>query len=505
MSFQDNRAMGGNGQLGSVSGGDTGDYGRYGGSGGGFNSNSNSTLGGSGGNGAGEYIKDGRPGKPGSDGGFGAGGGGGGGGGGAFSGWLLDDPEDVAGNGGAGGAGGFGAGGGGGGGGGHDYDFYTRNEDGTGGAGGTGGQFGGDGSPGHSGGSERLGGTGGGGAGLGGAIFVNSGANLTLLNSVFTGNSVAGGTGANNGKGLGANIFVKDGGTAQAIGTNYSDTYGTINTVSFPDGYEYDNEYDRSIYRLTTAGTWQQAQLQAESLGGNLVTINNEKEQNWLVTTFGGTENLWTGLTDKVTQSEYKWASGETSTYTNWYPGQPDNAGNKDYVGMNFGGAGRRILDAGKWSYLPNTASIRGIVENKLFEYNGSKYLLTGPGTWEQAQAQAQSLGGNLVTINNENEQKWLVTKFGDTENLWIGFTDQVKQGEYKWASEWASDKTSTYTNWYPGQPDNAGNKDYVGMNFGGAGRRILDAGKWSYLPNTASIRGIVENKLFEYNGSKYL
>jgi hypothetical protein len=42
---------------------------------------------------------------------------------------------------------------------------------------------------------------------------------------------------------------------------------------------------------------------------------------------------------------------------------------------MNFGGAGRRILDAGKWSYLPNTASIRGIVENKLFEYNGSKYL----------------------------------------------------------------------------------------------------------------------------------
>ena len=140
-----------------------------------------------------------------------------------------------------------------------------------------------------------------------------------------------------------------------------------------------------------------------------------------------------------------------------------------------------------------------------MFNYNGSQYTLTSYGTWQEAQAQAQSLGGNLVTINNENEQKWLVTKFGDTENLWIGFTDQVKQGEYKWASEWASDKTSTYTNWYPGQPDNAGNKDYVGMNFGGAGRRILDAGKWSYLPNTASIRGIVENKLFEYNGSKYL
>ena len=103
-------------------------------------------------------------------------------------------------------------------------------------------------------------------------------------------------------------------------------------------------QYNGSIYRLTTAATWQQAQSQAQSLGGNLVTINNQAEQDWLVGTFGGSEQLWIGFTDEVTEGEFKWVSGETSTYTNWFPGEPNNAGNEDYVGMNFGGAGNGMI-----------------------------------------------------------------------------------------------------------------------------------------------------------------
>ncbi|MFN4844548.1 MAG: C-type lectin domain-containing protein, partial [Dolichospermum sp.] len=234
-------------------------------------------------------------------------------------------------------------------------------------------------------------------------------------------------------------------------------------------------EYNGSIYRLTTAGTWQQAQAQARNLGGNLVTVNNQAEQDWLVSTFGLWEQ-WIGLTDEVTEGQFRWASGETSTYTNWAPGQPDNGGgNEDYAGMNWGGAG-------KWNDYPSTVSLRGIIENKFFEYNGSKYLLTGSGTWQQAQAQAQSLGGNLVTVNNQAEQDWLVSTFGDSERLWIGLTDEVTEGQFRWANG----ETSTYTNWAPGQPDNFWNEDYV---------HIGSNGKWNDWTSAGSARGIIEIK----------
>jgi Ca2+-binding RTX toxin-like protein len=119
--------------------------------------------------------------------------------------------------------------------------------------------------------------------------------------------------------------------------------------------------YNGNTYLLTNLLTWEQAQAQARSLGGNLVTINSQAEQDWLVTTFGGTDRFWIGLTDNVTEGQFKWASNETSTYTNWFPGQPDNGGpppGEDYVVMNFGAAG-------KWNDFPsnNNFTFRGIIE----------------------------------------------------------------------------------------------------------------------------------------------
>ena len=246
--------------------------------------------------------------------------------------------------------------------------------------------------------------------------------------------------------------------------------------------------YNGSIYSLTNFATWEEAQAEAQSLGGNLVTINTQAEQDWLVSTFGGTEQLWIGFTDKVTEGQFQWASGETSTYTNWFPGttgipaQPDNGGpqGEDYVVMNFGAAGQ-------WNDYPNNLTpFRGIIEIQQATYNGSTYLLTEVfGTWEEAQAQAQSLGGNLVTINSQEEQDFLTNTFGGTEELWIGLTDKVIEGQFKWASN----EISTYTNWFSGQPDNGGpqGEDYVVMNFGAAGQ-------WNDYPNNLKpLRGIIE------------
>jgi hypothetical protein len=164
--------------------------------------------------------------------------------------------------------------------------------------------------------------------------------------------------------------------------------------------------YSDSTYSLVSAGTWQQAETQARSLGGHLVTINSQSEQDLLTNQFVGTEQLWIGLTDEMTEEQFTWASGEPSTYRNWHTDQPNNYNNEDYVGMNVG-------SQGQWNDYNSSTSLKGIVENKFFEANGSKYLLTGSGTWEQAQAQALSLGGHLVTVGSQTEQDYLTRKFG--------------------------------------------------------------------------------------------
>ena len=124
--------------------------------------------------------------------------------------------------------------------------------------------------------------------------------------------------------------------------------------------------YNGKFYLLSNAATWKEAQAQAVSLGGNLVTVNDAAENQFLVNTFGGTEQLWIGLTDEVTEGQFKWANGEAVTYTNWLPGEPNNArSGEDYVQIN-------LLGVGKWNDLPNDTSsydsripnsLRGIIE----------------------------------------------------------------------------------------------------------------------------------------------
>jgi Ca2+-binding RTX toxin-like protein len=116
--------------------------------------------------------------------------------------------------------------------------------------------------------------------------------------------------------------------------------------------------YNGKFYFLSSAGSWTQAQAQAVSLGGNLVAVNDAAENQFLVNTFGGTERLWIGLTDEVTEGTFKWVNGEAVTYTNWYPNEPNNSGgNENYAEFN-------LLGAGKWNDLPNSlVFLRGIIE----------------------------------------------------------------------------------------------------------------------------------------------
>jgi formylglycine-generating enzyme required for sulfatase activity len=93
-------------------------------------------------------------------------------------------------------------------------------------------------------------------------------------------------------------------------------------------------------YTLSPPGTWEASQQWAASKGANLVTIRSAAEQEWLRATFAQTQpaGLWLGLNDFQTSREWRWVSGESVTYTNWHPGEPNSPSER--AGMMFQGGG---------------------------------------------------------------------------------------------------------------------------------------------------------------------
>ncbi|MGD1899739.1 MAG: DUF4347 domain-containing protein, partial [Phormidesmis sp.] len=137
----------------------------------------------------------------------------------------------------------------------------------------------------------------------------------------------------------------------------------------------------------------------------------------------------------------------------------------------------------------PRTAQI-AIADNDGFTYNGNQYvLISSAKTWLQAQAEAERLGGNLVTINTAQEETWLKQTFGKDEGFWIGINDIDTEGTF----EWASGESVGYTNWAPGEPNNGrSGQDYGWMNFSATRQWDDDSPEVTRL-------GIIE--IGDYNG----
>lgn len=124
------------------------------------------------------------------------------------------------------------------------------------------------------------------------------------------------------------------------------------------------NANNGHIYYLLTISTWTQAQAGAESLGGNLTTINDQLEHLWVYSTFGSylsqPRQLWIGLTDREIEGEFTWNNGEPVGFTNWGTGEPNNAnGAEDFVVIMASNAS----EPGKWNDLQDSVPSYGVVE----------------------------------------------------------------------------------------------------------------------------------------------
>lgn len=101
-------------------------------------------------------------------------------------------------------------------------------------------------------------------------------------------------------------------------------------------------------YQLLSQSDWSAALLEAVDLGGNLATVQDAEQQNFIFNTFGDysgdQRNLWIGLFDPTQDKDggthagnFVWASGAPVTYTNWDVGEPNDAnGDEFYTAMYY-------------------------------------------------------------------------------------------------------------------------------------------------------------------------
>lgn len=151
---------------------------------------------------------------------------------------------------------------------------------------------------------------------------------------------------------------------------------------------------------------------------------------------------------------------------------------------MRFGLAGILLLLG---TTVTHGAIASGPITNPA---NGHDYYLLTSASWPVSEAEAITLGGHLVTINDAAENNWVYSTFsypsGTDRALWIGLNDAAVEGELVWPDG----APLGYSNWYsPNQ--NSATADYVYM-LPLQAPPTQQGGKW-VMPTAFIIQGVVE------------
>ena len=197
-----------------------------------------------------------------------------------------------------------------------------------------------------------------------------------------------------------------------------------------------------SIYAIAEGSSWSQAQASAERLGGNLVTINSAEENIYVFKNFGFEDDVaissgyWIGLTDQVEEGNWKWSSNEISDWATYgwglAGGEPNGNGDHAWVKVGFDypnisyedyvevhNKGWEETEKPLWiergpgwddTWESGEGTNYGVAEIPFIRRGDSAYVVVEGPTWEEAEANANSLGGHLVSINDVKENEWLST-----------------------------------------------------------------------------------------------
>uniref|UniRef100_A0A8C6TB31 C-type lectin domain-containing protein n=1 Tax=Neogobius melanostomus TaxID=47308 RepID=A0A8C6TB31_9GOBI len=136
---------------------------------------------------------------------------------------------------------------------------------------------------------------------------------------------------------------------------------------------------------------------------------------------------------------------------------------------LHYEAAGFSLLLAAAWAQTQGANEAFGEdverASGKWQTYNGRSFIFQSSSvSWAHAQQRCVSLGGNLATIHNQQEEEF-VSEVAKGSAAWIGSTDAQQDGLWLWINS----KPMTFTGWCVGEPNNhRGPQQCAVINFSG-------------------------------------
>ncbi|XP_045191038.1 perlucin-like [Mercenaria mercenaria] len=111
--------------------------------------------------------------------------------------------------------------------------------------------------------------------------------------------------------------------------------------------------------------------------------------------------------------------------------------------------------------------------------------------TWIGALQMCRELDSKLVEINDASENDFIKAKTKLTnKNYWIALSDVREEGSWVWMDSHAALKSTDFSDWSHGQPDNLHNNENCAAMF-----RLTHHGQWQWsdVPCSSNMHFICE------------
>ena len=238
--------------------------------------------------------------------------------------------------------------------------------------------------------------------------------------------------------------------------------------------------FNGSTYMFVgSSNRWSEAQAIAASVGGHLLRIESQAENDFIMQSFWNDQAIFLDASDAATEGLFTYSDGRPLTYDNWRPGEPNNYGGiQDYA--------RIADDQGRWddgwdgsvahrgdSGWESDGTAMVIVEipdrPALITFEGSAYEVIGStNRWTTAQEMAAEAGGRLLEIESQAENNFIMAAFWEDQAIFLDASDAANEGNFVNSDG----ELLAYSNWRPGEPNNFGGiQDYA--------RIADDQGRW--------------------------